>query len=274
MTTRLVIETEGKGRSFSALVLCRVYAPVAWEGAITERDRHRPAMILLGCASEEAGALRANLAEGRKMRLFGEGMDSKGEKLEILRSERFSVATQRTDEGTLLLVRHPDLFLFSPGMVDGSIRFVCLPSAARLRQEAAGFDVARTQAHLERCGFLPWSEELEKAQSWGNHKGVRLVRGLADPLFPAFAALLVAGVAQRTGKPILDDPLFWAQFAAALLAGGLARRTPERGWDPEMQPYAEVGAVESGFYPGAAVSADEEQIGEVLARETASFLRR
>lgn len=275
MTTKLVIETEGKGRSFSALVLCRVYAPVVWDAGLRERDRHRPALLLLATANEEAGAFRANLLEGRKMRLEGGDIGSKGEKCEVLRSERFAITPQKTPEGTLLLVRHPGLFAFSPGMVDGTARFVCLPPMARIQAEAARFDLDATRRHLDRCGFLPWSEEIQKDQAWGRlPRGTRVVAGLADPLFPAFAALLVAGVSQRTGFPILDAPLFWAQFAAALIERGLAHRHPPRSYEPEMQPYAEVGAVESGYYPGAAVNATQTEIGEILAAETASFLRR
>lgn len=277
MSTRLVIETEGKGRSFSALVLARVYAPCVWDAGITERDRHRPAMLLLATMPEEAGAFSANLREGRKMRLYGDGISGRaGEKCEILRSERFAITTQRTDEGTLLLVRHPGLFVFSPGMVADDVRFVCLPPRARILEEAARFDLAATRAHLKRCGFEPWTEEEERRRSWGESKRkTRLVRGLGDPLFPAFAALLVAGVAQRVGFPILDEPLFWAQFAAALFADQIAIRSPERcSYDAEREPYAEVGVVESGFYPGAAVKASQEAIGKVLAKETAIFLKR
>jgi hypothetical protein len=276
MSTRLIVETEGKGRSFSALVLARVYAPCAWEAGLRERDRHRPAMMLLAAMPEEAGALTANLREGRKMRLHGDGLSSRdGEKCEILRSERFTITPQRTDEGTLLLVRHPGLFTYSPGMVAEDVRFVCLPPVARLRQEAARFDGAAMRRHLKRCGFAPWDEEEERRRTYGQSKSkARLVHGLDDPLFPTFAALLVAGVAQRVGFPILDEPLFWAQFAAALLADGLAHRAPERCYDPEIRPYAEVGVADCGFYPGAAVAATQKQIGELLARETSSFLRR
>ena len=271
MTDRLVIESEGKGRSFSALVLARVYAPCAWEAGIRERDRHRPAMLLLGCADEEAGALRANLLEGRKMRLHGERFGHKGEPCEILRSERFAIGVQKTEAGTLLLVRHPALFVFSPGLVSDDVRFVCLPPRRLLDAQASQFGLAATRDHLAACGFEPWTQEREQV-SW--HKPVgRLVRGLDDPLFPAFAALLVASVAQRVGFPIVDDPLFWAQLAAALIEAGIAHRCIEK-YDFEIAPYGEAGVVESGFYPGAAVATSQAKIGEVLARETASFLRR
>jgi hypothetical protein len=275
VTTRLIIETEGKGRSFSALVLARVYAPCVWDAGIREADRHRPALMLLATMPEEATAFAANLREGRKMKLHGPGFGQKGEPCEVLRSERFAIAPQRTAEGTLLLVRHPGLFVFSPGMVGEAVRFVCLPPRARVAQEAARFDLAAARAHLDRCGFEPWSEEEERRQSWdSSRRKTRLVHGIADPLFPAFAALLVAGVAQRVSFPILDEPLFWAQVAAALLADGLAVRSPERCWDPERAPYAEVGVTDSGFYPGAAVYASQAAIGAVLARETAVFLKR
>lgn len=279
MSTRLVIENteNGKGRAFSAAVLARVYARGAWDGGATEQGTHRPALLLLGCAHEEAGAIRANLLEGRKMRLFGDDLTNKGEKLEVLKSERFAIGAQKVDEGTLLLVRHPGLFVFSPGMVDEQVRFVCLPPRALIEKQAASFDLEATRTHLQRCGFDPWSEEEERKRSRGqSRRTTRLVAGIEDSLFPTFAALLVAGVAQRVGFPILTDPLFWAQFAAALFAEGLAHRTPrERCWHPETNLwYAEVGVAESGFYPGAVVAASQAQIGEVLARETALFLRR
>lgn len=275
MTTRLVIETEGaKGRSFSALALTRVYAPCVWETGIREHGRHRPALMLLAAAAEEAGAVVANLREGRKMRLFGSGVDQKGEPCDVLRSERFSITTQRTDEGTLILVRHPEIFTFSPGLVGDDVRFVCLPPWRRIEEEARRFDLAATQTHLQRCGFEPWSEEEQQRRSWGRSKATtRLVPDIESAHFPAFAALLVAGVAQRVGYPILDDPLFWAQFAAALLAEGLAFRSPERTYGEEIAEYAEVGAAESGYFPGAAVAASQAAIGAVLARETATFLR-
>lgn len=275
MTLRLQIETEGKGRSFSALVFARVYAARAWEKGRTERGQHRPALLLLGATHEEAGALAANLREGRKMRFFGEGSGHKGELCELLRSERFAVSTQRTEEGALILVRHPDLFSWAPGLVSADVKWVCLPPRQRLVDEARHLDLARTQRHLERCGFVPESEDAERARLFGRVRpGTRLVQGLTDPLFPAFAALFVAGIAQRVRFPILPEPLFWSQLTAALLAdGSIAQRSPERCWDPETAAYAEKGVVESGYYPGAAVSASQEAIGEVLARETSLFLR-
>ena len=277
MSTRLVIENTdgGKGRAFSALILARVYARGAWEGGATEQGVHRPAMLLLGCAHEEAGAIRANLLEGRKMRLHGDGVTSKGEKLEILKSERFAIGAQKLDEGTLLLVRHPGLFVYSPGMVDDQVRFVCLPPRALIQAQSHAFNLDATRVHLQRCGFDPWNEEEERQRNWGrSRRSTRLVAGIEDPLFPTFAALLVAGIAQRVGFPILDEPLFWAQFAAALFAEGLAHRAAREHWHPERYVYAEVGVVESGFYPGAVVAASQAQIGVVLARETAAFLRR
>ena len=274
MTVRLVIETEGKGRSFSALVLARVYAPCVWDAGIKETDRHRPAMMLLATAPEEAAPFAANIREGRKMRFHGDGMGQKGEPCEVLRSERFTVKPQRTERGTLLSVRHPDLFAFSPGLISDAVRFVCLPPRARIEQEAPRFDVDATRAHLERCGFEPWSQDEEHRRSWGRSESTtRLVAGIADPLFPSFAALLVAGVAQRVGFPILDEPLFWAQAAAALFADGLALRAPGRTTNAETAAYAEVGVTDCGYFPGAAVNATRESIGKVLARETATFLQ-
>ncbi len=275
MTIRLVVETEeGKGRSFSALVLARVYAPWVWEAGIRETDRHRPAMMLLATMPEEASAFAANLREGRKMRFRGDGMGQKGEPCEVLRSERFAITQQRTEEdGTLLLVRHPDLFTFAPGLIGETARFVCLPPRARIELEARRFDVDATRTHLERCGFEPWSQDECQRRSWGRSKSkTRLVAGIADPLFPAFAALLVAGVAQRVGFPVLHEPLFWAQFAAALFADGHAIRTPESTHGAETADYAEVGVTDCGFFPGAAVNASQADIGKVLARETAVFL--
>ena len=273
VTLRLQIETEGKGRSFSALVLARVYAGCAWGAGRTEYGRHRPALMLLGASPEEASAVAANIREGRKMKLYGDGASSKGDPCEVLKSERFAISQQRTEEGTLLLVRHPDLFSWSPGLVSESVQWVCLPSRADLAEQASRFDPVRTQAHLARLGFSPWTEEMEQAKARGRKKDARLVHGLADPLFPAFAAMLVAGIAQRVRFPIVDDPLFWAQLTAALLDRKLVHRASSHSYHPETDSYGESGVVESGYYPGAAMSTSQTEIGEVLARETSVFLR-
>lgn len=277
VTTRLVIETTatGKGRSFSALVLARVYASAAWSSGCRERGQHRPALLLLGCADNEVGAIRANIQEGRKMRLHGPSLNrDKGEACEILKSEHFAISSQRTDAGTLLLVRHPELFLWQPGLVSDEVRFVCLPSRAALAAESARFDGAATLRHLARCGYEPWTQDREDRENSCRRTGARLVDGLDDPLFPTFSALLVAGIAQRMSFPILGEPLFWAQLTAALLHHGLVRRHDGSRYAHEIAPYAEVGTTDCGYYPGACVSASQAQIGEVLAAETASFIRR
>jgi hypothetical protein len=275
---RLVVQTDdkGKGRSFSALVLARVYAPCVWDAGTRERNKHRPVMMLLAAMPEEAGAVAANIREGRKMRFLGGSFSSKGETCEVLRSERFAVATQKTTEGgTLLLVRHPTLFSYSPGMIDELVRYVCLPPLARLRTEAGQFDLEATRGHLERHGFLPWTEEAFRAVNWGRFTGpARLAPGIDHALFPAFAAFLVAGLAQRVSYPILPEPLFWAQLTAAMLAKEYAMRETERhpASNPETRSYAEVDVVDCGFFPGAAVRATQGQIGELLAEETRHFL--
>ena len=182
VTLRLQIETEGKGRRFSALVLARVYAGCAWGAGRTEYGRHRPALMLLGASPEEASAVAANIREGRKMKLYGDGASSKGDPCEVLKSERFAISQQRTEEGTLLLVRHPDLFSWSPGLVSESVQWVCLPSRADLAEQASRFDPVRTQAHLARLGFSPWTEEMEQAKARGQEGRSARARARGSPV--------------------------------------------------------------------------------------------
>lgn len=265
MSVRLVVETEGKGRSFSALVVSRVYAGAAWPDGLTGHGgAHRPVMAVLATTPGEASPLAANLREGRKLRLFGDGMTSKGEKCEFMKSAGYSISTQRCDAGEVLLVRLGDVFAFSPGLLEESVSFVCLPPRARLVEEARRFDNAYAVQIATAMGRLPVKYESEP------HTKITT----ADrPVLGALAALVVAQLAQRVRFPIVGEPAFWTRLFCAMLRDGMARRSTPTGTG-QTANYHEIGVAEIGFHPGVCVSTSQAAIGELLERETRAFLSR
>jgi hypothetical protein len=261
-----MVESEGKGRSFAALVLARVYAGGACSELATGRDGpHRPAMMVLAAPAGESGALVANIREGRKLRLFGDGIFGRdGERCEIPKRAKYQIHIQRTSVGDLLTVRHPDIFTYAPGLVTDHVSFVCLPPRERLEREAHRFDTGATLSHVRSLGFQPWDHEQERG-----------IVGLDDALFSAFAALVVAQMAQQVSFPILPEPAFWAQLVCAMISNGVAQQQrPGRISDEQNASYAEIGVQETGFFRGVLVSAAQEAIGALLAEQTKLYLRR
>ncbi len=197
-------QVEGKGRSFSAIMLACVEADGLWTAGRTATDVTRPVWAMFAGSDAELRTFAANLQTGRKAQ-FGKdgGFHSKrDEKIEFLKSAGYQYTWQRETEGSLLTAFLPDLFRLDPGMVDPTgATFVCLPTAEWLA--AQKLDTRPLVAHVKRLGEIPLSDEQ-----------------LTDMCPLAF--LFCAYLDRRTRCPLLSDGRFYLQLLIACLNEGLA----------------------------------------------------
>jgi hypothetical protein len=261
----LTIETGdgSKGRSFSATVLAYATASALWDGGAAEATR--PVFLQLACSEAEARPVLANLQGGRKAVMRGEECLSKGDRVELLRSAGYVFRQQRFAEGVILTAYLHELFVFDPGLVDpAGVRFVLMPSRARLEAEAQRFDRRAIEAHVRRLGY---KSEDPRLWCW---------------LAP-MAALFCAAVARRSPLPIPPDPRFWAQlYCAALTAGIASWGISTRYGSPIEGTFGEAGALgfrevdtaAVGLAPGVACMTSHVALEELLAEQVVLFERK
>jgi hypothetical protein len=259
---QILPQTEGKGRTFKALLLASVEADLLWTGGQTVSDNLRPVWAMFAGSEQELRAFTANLLSGRKA-VFPKNNGwrrRKEDQLEILRSAGYQTTWQREAEGSIVTLYLPDLFQMDPGMVDpDGVRFVLLPT--KEWTEAQNLDVAPVVRHAKKVGF-----DLDTAQ----------LVSLA-PLAYLFCAYLD----RRTRCPLVSDGRFYLQLMLACLQKGLAsfstdadpyyrRDAKEFGQHHALQ-YHEVGTTEVGLVPGLVFRSDHETLETLLAEQVATF---
>lgn len=256
-------ETEGKGRSFTAFLVATVTADHLWEGGMTSTDVERPVWALVASSEAEIRPFMANLRMGKKA-IFGNGERSyrrgKGEKIEFLKSAKYSVFQQRTPYGVAQTLYLHDLFTLDPGMVDPEgLKFVMMVPAEEA--VAAPWDRQAAIAHVAKVNKL----DLEAVQG----PPAKVV-----DLAPYFAAF----VDRRTRQPLVCDTRFYFQLMVACLEKGLASLPSagtshwgSREWGANMTSFQVDGLGGLGYATPLAFKASHEDFEAIMAEEATKF---
>ena len=265
MIQRAVIEpqTEGKGRSFSALCLASVQADFLWEGGQTNSEEKRPVWALFAGSEQELRPFMANLRTGRRLEL-ATGSRNRNDRMTFLKSAKYAVTWQREVEGSAATVYLPDLFQMDPGMVDpAGAAFVVLPTDAWSNSQV--LDRAALVQHVKPLVPLKY----DKTPVLDDDTIAEMV-----PLAFLFAAYLD----RRTRCPLLADGRFYLQLMLACLTEGLASLPPagySREWGVQSRlGFVTSGTKELGMSHGIAFGASHLSIDKILAEQVTLFFKR
>jgi len=234
----LVIQpkVEGKGRSFSAMMLTHVIAESLWPSG---NDAKRPVFMSFVGTDNELRPFVANLRLGRKAEAGYRGR----EKFEVLKSAGFQCAWQRTPKGTRVDIFAPELFALDPGMVDpAGVKFIILPA---------------------RTWLKPLDVPVPECVPEDREEDVR-----------ALAALFIAYLDRRTRCPLVPDPRFWVQVLANALDQGLASFSRTDSWARTWGTggaFREVNTEVAGFGPGLLFHSSHETLETFLAEQVRIF---
>lgn len=237
-------DDEKKGRAFTASLLGWAIADALWPGGSVCSNTTRPVWMSLLGSDAELRAVVANLQAGRKAEvLHADGNPSRHDaRIEFLRSERFSVAWQRTPEGTRATLYHPELLRRDPGMIDPSgIAFVVLPEPGWLARPSGS------------------ARKIDHDADWADVEAVA----------PVFARWLDC----RTRCPILPQPAFHAELLLACMDAGIARVERARRYtSANPLGFMVRSEQEIDLGPCVAFRAGHPTFQAVLSQETARFL--
>jgi hypothetical protein len=258
-------QTEGKGRSFTAMCLASVEADLLWSGGQTDTDEQRPIWAMFAGSEQEMRPFVANLKTGRKCELSRSGYYSrKTDKMTFLRSAGYSVTWQRETEGSVATVFLPDLFQMDPGMVDPSgAAFVVLPT--------------KEWASNQKIDVNP----LVQHAKWfvDSYRGVPTLTDdeLAEMVPISF--LFASYLDRRARCPIPADERFYLQLMLACIREGLASLPSTRSYSQEFGvhnyfKFSCIGTEEIGFARLVAFKAEHSSIERVLAEQVGLFFAR
>jgi hypothetical protein len=254
-------EKEGKGRSFTASLLCSIKADGLWSGGGATTDATRPVYFMIATGEEQIRPFVTNLQMGKKaiVPTSGYGRQKASFTLEVLRSAGYSWSYQKTADGTIATAYLADLFRLDPGMVDpDGIAFVLAPPTAWV--ERYPWDTRPAVDHVLKLGTKAQPEQLERLA----------------PLAPLFCAYLD----RRTRCPLLKDARFYLQLMVACLEAGIASVSEVERWHrPEgvewmmhsRLGYQETDVESVGLVPGLAFKSYHESFEPVLAAQVERF---
>lgn len=255
-------KTEGKGRTFRAVMLASVEADLLWRGGASGSDNIRPVWAMFAGSDQELRAFVANLTSGRAVlceKRYGYYRHGKEDRMEFLKSAGYQTFWQREEEGAIATVYLPDLFKMDPGMVDPSgIGFILLPTQEWHTQQ--GLPTTPLARHLKRCGYQLGPEW---AAEWGTT-----------------AHLFAAYLERRTRCPLVADGRFYIQLMVACLKHGLASFAPMDSFScgrdfgvHREHDYHETDTQLVGFRQGMMFRSNHEKFETVLAREVEIFFK-
>jgi hypothetical protein len=230
-------KTEGKGRSFRALMVSYVEAR---DFMSRGNDAARPILMVLAGTDNELRPFVANLRTGKKAEGGYRGRD----KYEVLKSSGFQVAWQRTPKGCVATIFAPDVFALDPGMVDpAGVKFCLLPAKRWLVPSTVDVPACVPDDRIDD------------------------VRQLA-PLFIAY-------LDRRTRCPLIPDPRFYAQVLGNALDEGLAEfggngRQWNRGW-AQSSTFETYELEAAGFGPALWFHSTHDRLEKFLAEQVAIY---
>lgn len=259
-------QTEGKGRSFTAMCLASVEADLLWEGGQTDTDDQRPVWAMFAGSEQEMRPFVANLKTGRKCEMAkgGYNYSRKNDRMVFLRSAGYSTTWQREVEGSAVTIFLPDLFQMDPGMVDpAGASFVVLPTKEWASNQK--IDASSLVSHVKP--FLPKAHD---------GKPVFTEDELAEMVPTAF--LFASYLDRRTRCPLPSDERFYLQLMLACLKEGLASLpvgtrsyySHEFGVHSFFK-FITLGVEDLGFSRPIAFKAAHTEIERVLAEQVTLF---
>jgi hypothetical protein len=255
-------KSEGKGRTFRAVLLATVEADLLWSGGASGSDNMRPVWAMFGGSDQELRAFMANLTSGRRVtceKRYGYYRSGKEDRFEFLRSAHYQTIWQKEEEGSLATIFLPELFKIDPGMVDPQgIGFVLLPTQEWHEQQS--LPTAALARHLERCGY-------ELGPEWVKQ-------------WATTAYLFAAYLDRRTRCPLIADGRFYMQLMTACLKNSLASFAPKDSFSVgrdfgthQEHSYYETDVQTVGFRQGLVFRSNHENFETVLAREVETFFK-
>lgn len=264
---------EGKGRTFRAMCLATIEADMLWPGGVS--DDTRPVWAMFAGSENELRPFATNLQLGRKAQVVSEGYSSRRDKerIELLKSARYTLSFQREAEGSIATAYLADLFRLDPGMVDPEgVRFVLAPTKAWLGAQSVDVEVLtqHVTAMADRGFRAPAENE-----------------GEVMPLLAPMAYLFAAYLDRRTRLPLVADGRFYLQLLLACLDTGCASfadKTSDRayngmaydrrawGFNRTLRFFAE-GLDNIGMAPPIAFNSGHDAFGELLAEQVAVFFK-
>jgi hypothetical protein len=249
----------GKGRSFSGYLAAHITADGMWYGGEATTDNQRPVWAVVVASEAESRPLVANLRMGKKAVFVPQNTYSRSRKdrMEFLKSSKFSGLTQRFPDGVATTLYLHDLFTLDPGMVEpDGIKFIL----------ALGRDEVTRQV---------WDREgaLAHMAAWLKAPLPKHAEAVLD-LAPYFAAYLD----RRSRAPWPADTRFYAMLLYTCLARGLAsldgdtsgyHNTP---WGVHARFRLTTEGLDTlGFMPAVAFSASHEDFAALLAEIITSY---
>lgn len=255
----LAKDTDTKGHAFEATLVSYVLADGLWSGGEARSDTRRPVYAMLAGDETTMRFFLANVREGRKFGIPGDGSSKKGVAFEFLRSGGYTVSPpQRTSGGVVHEVYLPGLFRRDLGMVDPTdVAFIVLPPRWWLAR--SGLDVAPLRSFVARL--------------WPEFSGnlVELVHT---------AVLFSAHLDRHTHAPLIADLRFYIQVFLAAVADGLAAWNPSKLAATRLQTptraeklfFHESRLEAAKLLPGVAFKATQEEVKAMLALEVRRHL--
>lgn len=273
-TITIATGAEGKGRSFSALLLGHLTANHLWEGGRTETKATRPVWLQFAASEDTMRPFLANIRTGRK------AIASEREQFECLRTAGYMFSSQRTSAGVLTTGYIPELFRMDPGMVDPSgVAFVVLPTKAWLATQAAQLDLASVQKHARKL-YTPKSLGIESTR-WDGKRNVSVnqktaLDELVAELLP-LSTLFAAYLDRRTQVPLVQDVRFQLQVLVAFLTEGVAKLPAKSSYDDRSwgrrstRGFAMETESELGYGEPLVCQASHETIERIMTEEIVRY---
>lgn len=227
------VSPTGKSKAFSAELLAYVLAPGHWELGQSEAEHLRPVLFAYAATQDMSKAFTANLRLGEPAVLAAaSGLKAS---FELPRSAGHRFDCHQKAGASLVLAYLPDLFSLKPGVLDTEeLAFLCLPTAAWVRREAAIL-------------ANDLGSEAEEA---------------------ALAAHFVAHLDHRSPLPIPNDLQFHLSLYRAALATDWCH--PTSGSLGAPSPFLHAGLESIGFHPRAlACSVDHNRFRAFLSAQIA-----
>lgn len=254
-----IFQNQGKGRAFGATCVALASSSILPEYL---PDTIRPIYATFAGTETELRPFVANLRAGRK----AEPTEASSKRtrvenrIEFMKSTKFSVAWQREEGGCLVTFYHPELFRMDPGMVDPeTIRFAMfIPRAWEVEQKIPNLRDVVASAYRSDIPF-DHSKLLELA--------------------PA-ACLFAAYLDRRTRTPIVADPRFHLRLLVACLEAEFASFPGTYGYSERNSDFAtlehgfrEYGLESVGFSRAIVFKASQLAFESLLGRLTFDFLK-
>lgn len=271
--TPLRIQTvtgEGKGRSFSGVVLAIAASKTLWSLG-GNGESVRPLMMIVAASAQELRPLIENLRAGMKAVLSGHTLSGDGVAVEFMRSAGYGWSPPQplpAEDAAIVHITHPSLFAFVPPSLDESqVSFVVMPSTEDIAEA-----VTLHKAEIE--------DALSHARTLGYQPRDLVQIGLT-PTFAGLAAIWASHLQRRTIWAVPQRLAFRVQLLLACMKQGIVTMGDRElrthhvfarpWWNAGLVDFESVVHPKLGMHPGLATMAKGDFLADVLVREVGLF---